>query len=286
MQRVKVIDVRKFATLVIHLFANYLKARWYIQPITTFYANTEMSLSELQRRLAGKALQQELSFRESYRYQLKTPKSVHGRQFASASTDRKHLTRFWEIRSKLSQRKNFKRSDRGLACKILLKASPVISDTELKQELRVNQKDRPQSTLLQQTKRKSTMRFHMLSVAALSMLLISPLVTASGGGGFDQSGFSQKRIDQQYETGKSYFKSRQADGSRLEYCIKSDSGLKKLSRRSVSAFKRGPASDFVASLYSCADPNLKIADAVPEGQGDAILYYLNKRFKLRLTSGT
>jgi len=129
------------------------------------------------------------------------------------------------------------------------------------------------------------MRLHLLSAATLCILMSSPLALASGGGGFDQSGFSQKRIDQQYEAGKSFYKSRQADGSRLEYCIKSNSGLKKLSRGSVKPFKKGPASEFVASLYSCADPNLKIAEAVPDDQGDAILYYLNKRFKLRLSNG-
>jgi len=99
------------------------------------------------------------------------------------------------------------------------------------------------------------MRLHLLSAATLCILMSSPLALASGGGGFDQSGFSQKRIDQQYEAGKSFYKSRQAD------------------------------SEFVASLYSCADPNLKIAEAVPDDQGDAILYYLNKRFKLRLSNG-
>ena len=129
------------------------------------------------------------------------------------------------------------------------------------------------------------MRLSLLSVTTLCIVLSSPLAFASGGGGFDQSGFSQSRIDQQYETGKSYYKSRQADGSRLEYCIKNNDNLRKLSRGSVKPFKKGPASAFVDSLYSCGDPTLKIADAVPDGQGEAILYYLNKRFKLRLTNG-
>jgi len=126
------------------------------------------------------------------------------------------------------------------------------------------------------------MRLPLLSVTTLCVLLSSSIVSASGGGGFDQSGFSQKRIDQLYESGKSFYKSAQADGTRLEYCVKINDSLKKLSRRSVKRFKKGPASDFVDSLYSCSDPNLKIAEAVPEGQGEAILYYLNKRFKLRL----
>lgn len=129
------------------------------------------------------------------------------------------------------------------------------------------------------------MRLHILPLTTLCLVLASPLASASGGGGFGQSGYSQKKVDEQYELGKSYYKAAQADGSRLEYCIKSDDGLKKLSRRSVKPFKKGLASTFVDNLYSCADPNQKIADAVADNQGTAILYYLNKRYKLRLQNG-
>jgi len=129
------------------------------------------------------------------------------------------------------------------------------------------------------------MRLLLITAATASLMIASSLATASSGGGFNQSGLSSQRIDQQYEAGKSFYKSPQADGTRLEYCLKSDSGLKKLSRRSVKSYKRGPATAFIDDLYSCADANLKIADAVPDDQGDAILYYLNKRFKLRLTNG-
>jgi len=108
---------------------------------------------------------------------------------------------------------------------------------------------------------------------------------ASGGAGLGGSNFSQPRIDQRYELGKSYYKSPQANGSRLEYCVKDGDTLSKLSRKSVRQFKRGPVSKFINSLYSCADPSLKIADAIEQGQGDAVLYYLNKRFKLRLQNG-
>jgi len=129
------------------------------------------------------------------------------------------------------------------------------------------------------------MRLHVLSITSLCLVLASPFVSASGGGGFNQSGFSQKKIDQQYELGKSYYKSNQTDGSRLEYCVKSGEDFKKLSRRSVRSFKKGPVSKFVDSLYNCKDTSVKIADVVSEEQGTAILYYLNKRFKLRLTDG-
>ena len=115
-------------------------------------------------------------------------------------------------------------------------------------------------------------------------LVASATVLASNGGGFNTGASSSQRIDQQYELGKSYYKSSQADGTRLEYCVKGNGGIKKLSRRSVKKFKKGSVDEFVGSLYNCAIPDQKIADVVSDEQGAAILYYLNKRFKLRLSN--
>ena len=77
---------------------------------------------------------------------------------------------------------------------------------------------------------------------------ISSPALASGGGGYDTGSFSQQRIDQLYELGKAYYKAPQADGTRLEYCVKTGDGLKKLTRSSVRQFKRGAAATFVDSL--------------------------------------
>lgn len=131
-----------------------------------------------------------------------------------------------------------------------------------------------------------SMKRTLQTLLAVTSIAASSTLLASGGGGFNTGGFSSQRIDQQYELGKSYYKAGvAANGSKLEYCVRGSDGLKKLSRRSVRAFKNAPVSQFVDNLYHCADPALKIADAVPKDQGDAILYYLNKRFKLRLKSG-
>jgi len=108
------------------------------------------------------------------------------------------------------------------------------------------------------------------------MTIGSSIASASGGGGIKSSTSTQPKVDRLYEEGKSYYKAKLVDGTRLEYCIKDNSGLTKLSR----------STDFVNSLYSCADPGLKIADAISADQGDAILYYLNKRFKLKLKNGS
>ncbi len=126
------------------------------------------------------------------------------------------------------------------------------------------------------------MRQHLLTFITVFAVLVSPLAMASGGGGFGQGGYSQKKVDQQYELGRSYYKAKQADGSTLSYCIKRGDSLSKLSRKSVKPYKKGDVSAFVDSLYSCTDPDLKIAELVNDSQGEAILYYLNKRFKLKL----
>ncbi len=131
---------------------------------------------------------------------------------------------------------------------------------------------------------KFPLRVIVSTIGFATCLSISVSASASGGGGFSTGGHSSQRIDQQYELGKSYYKSRLSDGSRLEYCVKSDNGLKKLSRRSAKQFKKGSVNDFVNALYNCDNANQKIADVVTDEQGNAILYYLNKRFKLRLTN--
>lgn len=113
-------------------------------------------------------------------------------------------------------------------------------------------------------------------------LFFATAAAASGGGGYNSG--SVKQVDRQYELGKSYYKSRLADGSKLKYCVKTDSELKKLSRRSVKQFKFGSASDFANALHNCENPQQRIADLVTNEQGRAILHYLNKRFKLQLQS--
>lgn len=128
------------------------------------------------------------------------------------------------------------------------------------------------------------LRHSLLLVGLLT--LTGPVVSvASGGGGFDENAGAQPKIDKLYELGRSYFKAKQADGNKLKYCIKSETGLKKLSRKSVRPFKKQLKSQFIESLYSCVNPQDRIFDVIAEDRRDAVLYYLNKRYKLRLKDG-
>lgn len=115
----------------------------------------------------------------------------------------------------------------------------------------------------------------------IASIFMSQLALASSGD-YRKKPSAQHKVDKQYELGKSYYRAAQADGTRLEYCVKDGDSLTKISRRSVKPFKSGLVSNFTDSLYSCADPSMKIFDVVANDQSDAILYYLNKRFKLRL----
>lgn len=127
-------------------------------------------------------------------------------------------------------------------------------------------------------------RAYTILLASLSLTVSSALV-AKGNGPDTDTGIeasNSQTIDLQYELGKSIYKSTRADGSRLEYCVNGDNRLLKLSRPAVKRFRNGLASDFVDSLYNCEDPAVKITDTWPVEQSDAILYYLNKRFKLGL----
>lgn len=126
------------------------------------------------------------------------------------------------------------------------------------------------------------MKLTVISLVAASMLLTVNSSFASGGGGF--GGNSTYKVDKQYELGKSIYKSRLPDGSKLTYCVETEKGLKKISRRAVKSFKKGPASAFVNSLYNCKQPSQKIVDLISGDQGRSVLYYLNKRYKLRLNT--
>ena len=126
------------------------------------------------------------------------------------------------------------------------------------------------------------MKFLTNLLLPLTGLLFATTVAASSGGGFDESTTPKRQIDQQYELGKSYFKARQLDGSKLKYCLKVDGELKKLGRRSVKVFRNSSTENFVKALYNCENSQQKIMDVVPAEHGPALLYYLNKRFKLRL----
>ena len=113
-------------------------------------------------------------------------------------------------------------------------------------------------------------------------------VMASGGGGFGYSWGSgdQETVDQKYEAGKFYFNSAKVNGKKIWYCVKNGEEMQRLSRRSLKPFENSTTSDLSDNLYNCDQPEQLIADQINHDQVSAVVYYLNKRYRLSLSSNS
>lgn len=115
----------------------------------------------------------------------------------------------------------------------------------------------------------------------VSSLLVSNAF-ASGTGGYSNSFPQQRQVDQVYEYGKSVYNGRFDNGQKLDYCIKVDDELTPLKRKSAKTFKGGSAQVFAASLFDCNETDKLIGNKLTEDQFAHVVYYLNKRWKLKL----
>lgn len=130
--------------------------------------------------------------------------------------------------------------------------------------------------------------FRTLAVSILSIVLLGStlgVAQASGGGGHNQ-GFSARKVDKLYEEGKSYFKAKVNNGASLKYCVQSGDELKKLSKRSLKPLRKSNEQAFAASLYNCDTPDQTILAVVGQDKMSAIVHYLNKRYKLKLSGNS
>ncbi|MEM1092636.1 MAG: hypothetical protein AAGI67_19770 [Pseudomonadota bacterium] len=94
----------------------------------------------------------------------------------------------------------------------------------------------------------------------------------------------QRQVDPLYDQGKAVFKGRVRDYGKLMFCVVDpESGeLAKLKRKTVKPFRDADATNFAASLYNCEMPEQQIAGLLTRNDLVAVVYYLNKRFKLML----
>lgn len=125
---------------------------------------------------------------------------------------------------------------------------------------------------------------------ALCLTFFTSVAFASGGGGGggggSYSGGAPKRVvDQNYETGKNIFRGRNDLYADLKICVNDSatSEVVKISRRSLKPYKGSTVSDFAANLVDCnAEERVQITDKVAIEDMNLVLYYLNKRYRLKL----
>jgi len=92
----------------------------------------------------------------------------------------------------------------------------------------------------------------------------------------------KKKVDQLYEKGKARYYATNSTGQRTRYCVKKEDSVESVSRRSLKDF-RGTSEDTLKSnLVHCDLPEETIASSLENDQATALVYYLNKRYRLGL----
>lgn len=126
-------------------------------------------------------------------------------------------------------------------------------------------------------------------LAGLLASLIACSSFASGGTG-GLSGLSggagsapQRAVDESYEYGKAVYLGRSPDAEKLQYCVLVEGEAKKLKRKTLKPYRKKTRVELANALYRCDDTSKLALNSLKREQVAFVLYYLNKRFKLKLT---
>ena len=111
--------------------------------------------------------------------------------------------------------------------------------------------------------------------------------SAMASGGFSSLGSNgtggARLVDEVYEYGKSIYKGRADGAEKIKYCVKVDGEVKKLKRSTARPYRKGLVKDFALALIDCKDPERLALMTMERDHVPVVLYYLNKRYKLKLT---
>lgn len=133
-------------------------------------------------------------------------------------------------------------------------------------------------------------RIFLLSLFILALLFCNSL-SASGTQGqgalpnerTTRTGTAKSLAAITYERGKSLFKGRDKRYGKINYCVPVGDELKQVKKKSLQAYAGGSSKVLAANLYNCDSPEQKIQTVFNEVDMTALVYYLNKRNKLKLT---
>lgn len=117
---------------------------------------------------------------------------------------------------------------------------------------------------------------------AILIALFSFNVFASGIGSYGQDEGSAVRIDRLYESGKSVYYAKGSGGESVQYCINDGGQVERVSRRTLKPFVGSSVDDLTARLVRCDDAENPVSQHLSQDEVDAVMYYLNKRYRLSL----
>jgi len=115
--------------------------------------------------------------------------------------------------------------------------------------------------------------------ATAALLTFSASAIASG---TESYGGTYKKVDRLYEEGKANYYATDSSGQRARYCVKTEDALEKVSRKSLKSFAGTSAAELSSNLVRCEQPDAALASIMGDDQASALMYYLNKRYRLNL----
>jgi len=131
-------------------------------------------------------------------------------------------------------------------------------------------------------------RNYLVLSVLVTLFSVPPLVSASGTESLSnapsapRAGHASSLADVTYEHGKSLFKGRDNRYGKIKYCVASGAEQKKLKKSSLKPYAGGSAQVLMDSLYNCDVPDQKIQTVFTKTDMTALVFYLNRRHKLKL----
>lgn len=133
------------------------------------------------------------------------------------------------------------------------------------------------------------LRGSLILSVLIGAFFISNLVSASGtrdfeaGQGTPRKGSAASLADITYEHGKSIFKGRNQRYGKINLCVPAGDKLKKAKKKSLKPYVGGSIQLLADNLHNCDQPTQKIQTVLNDTDMTALLFYLNRRHKLKLT---
>ena len=119
-------------------------------------------------------------------------------------------------------------------------------------------------------------RIAYILIATLSITA----TTAFASGGYSNSQAS--KVDKAYEYGKAIYSGRISSVGKINFCVTQGDEKIKVKRASLKPYAGKPINELADNLFDCDMPEERIFDKLGKKNMQHVLYYLNKRYKLKL----
>jgi hypothetical protein len=94
---------------------------------------------------------------------------------------------------------------------------------------------------------------------------------------------SMLRVDEYFLSGKKIVASRNTSIGKIKLCLKADDDAVKLKRKTLKPYIGVTTDHFINSIHECDKPEVPIIERLGDDNTAYVVYYFNKRYKLKLT---